>query len=253
MVNRPPDPRLREVQALLEDLVAKPVGDQTAGASHWELPVLPPPDPDGRLSSTDLLSWWFRAPQQGADPWGDFFDQPSKSPSTTSDLPALDTLQARNPVAEPTEREPPIESPATLAFFPEPEEQLAEEHAQAAVDCLYDFLHAIGRRDIDAALAHIAEDYHGIENDREVDRLTLRHKLKSHLDSLVGWEIEASLAQAPEPLSHPYGILIAVEIQMDAFHPETGEKRCQVEPRVAVLDQDTGGTWRIRALSLIER
>ena len=98
---------------------------------------------------------------------------------------------------------------------------MANDQADAAVACVYDFLHAIGRRDPEAAMACVADDYHVLEDDREVDRLGLRHQVEALLDSLRGWEIEISLAEVPEPLHHPSGILIYCEIQIDAYqrHP----------------------------------
>jgi ketosteroid isomerase-like protein len=131
-----------------------------------------------------------------------------------------------------------------------PDERLPEESAEAAVETLYEFLHAIGRRDVEAAMDLTAEDYHVMEDDVEVDRLGLRQRLEALLDSLRGWSLEASLAVAPEPLHHPYGVLIAADIQLDAAHRD-GSKRSRLERRVALLRQDGEGEWRIHALSLV--
>ena len=253
-MDRPLDSRLREVRDLLRDLLQES-GGESEEQSHWELPVLPPPDPDGRLSSTDLLTWWFRGGRPGRGHWDDYFrlvDGAKPAPDDSGAL-ALKTSRAtagRSSSAAPAAARdgwPPI-----AGLFPEPEEQLAEEHAQAAVDCLYDFIHALGRRDVDGAMAMVAEDYHAMELGQEVDHLKLRHGLESYLDSLRRCELDVSLAEAPEPLSHPYGILISVCIQFDAHDPRDGSKSGRVERRVAVLKCNDRGAWKIHALSRVD-
>ena len=107
-------------------------------------------------------------------------------------------------------------------------EEMANEHADAAVACLYDFVHAIGRRDPEGAMACVADDFHVYEDDREIDRLALRHQIEALLDSLRDWELEISLAEVPEPLHHPGGILIYCEIQVDAFQRDSSARRSRV-------------------------
>ena len=73
-MRRQSDLRLQEIREILSSLLAETGGSAEPAQSHWELPVLPPPDPQGRLSSTDLLGWWFRAPQNGrGNPWDAYF------------------------------------------------------------------------------------------------------------------------------------------------------------------------------------
>jgi len=133
----------------------------------------------------------------------------------------------------------------------DPADNLADDQADAAVTCLYDFLHALGRRDVEAALSHVAEDYHTLEEDREVDRLGLRQQVESLLDSLRGWELAVSLAEAPEALAHPYGILIYTEIQIDAHHPLENLRRSLVDRRLALLRHQGDQGWAIAALSRV--
>jgi hypothetical protein len=222
--------------AMLEESAASAGAESTQ--NRWELPVLPPPDPEGRLSSTDLLSWWFGTPMNRSDV------AEVAPPRAAADLSA--TLERA------VDGRPPAEQLSdVLAVFPEPEELLADEHAQAAVDCLYEFLHAVGRRDVDGAMAQIENDYHSIEDAEEVDKLKFRYNLEAHLESLRDHDFSVSLAEAPEPVSHPYGVLISARFQFDACHRTTGEKTGSFEHRVAVLQPDGAGNWKIRSLARI--
>jgi len=258
-VRRQSDLRLQEIREILSSLLAETGGAGEPAQSHWELPVLPPPDPQGRLSSTDLLGWWFRAPQNGrGNPWDAYFssggeEEAAPPPQRYGHAPAGDTL-APGGAGRPAPPFPSAQDAWTsiASLFPEPEELLAEEHAQAAVDCLYDFIHAFGRRDVDAAMAYISAAYHTLEGDKEMDRLQFRHQLEAGLDALKRAEIEISLAEAPEPVAHPYGILVDATVQIDTFRPEDGSHGCLVQRRVAVLGQEEDGEWRIRAFSLVE-
>lgn len=239
------DSRLREVQALLNDLL------ETAGPgeafearedhapSHWELPILPPPDADGRLSSTDLLNWWFRAPQSRG------------RSAAASPAPAPAAARGSEPDAE---HAPALDGWSELSvLFPEPEEHLAEEHAQGAVDCLYDFLHAVGQRDVRAASALIDDAYHTIEMGTEVDKATFINGLQQQIDDLRNWDFAVSLAVAPEPVNHPLGVLIHIIIQFDAENRSDGSKRGRVERRVAILREDMAGAWKIFGMPKVDR
>ena len=236
------DSRLRDVQALLNDILEE---TQQAGGSpsHWELPILPPPDADGQLSSTDLLNWWFRSPRgQGrasSQPVGGEVGAPEASEAVPP--PAGMPAPARDDWSE------------ISALFPEPEEALTDEHAQAAVDCLYDFLHAVGQRDVEAACALLDDYYHTIENGQEVDKLRFRNDLARQLDTLRDWDFDVSLAVAPQPVNHPYGVLIHAVVQFDSVHRAERTRRGHVEHRVAIVRQDDSGAWRIAALPRVDR
>lgn len=211
--------------------------------------MLPPPDPEGRLSSTDLLSWWFRAPKGGLQGWDEYFSGSGEEPAAEPEVRSETSPGAASDFPPfPEARDAGI---TISSLFPEPEEQLADEHAQAAVDCLYEFIHAFGRRDIDAAMKVISEAYHTLEDDQEVDRLRFRQNLEAGLDSLRRSDIEVSLAQAPEPLVHPQGILIDTHVQIDTYQPDDDSRGCLVERRIAVLSQEEDGEWRIRSFGLV--
>jgi hypothetical protein len=236
------DAKLRDIQALLDSVLheARDGGNDTP--SHWELPILPPPNADGELSSTDLLNWWFRTPQRRAD-WNE-----TQEPRGGNGSPA--PAGARGRAADPL-----LEdgwSQISL-LMPEPEEHLAEEHAQAAVDCLYDFLHSVGQRDLAAAAALIHDDYHTIEKGVEIDKPAFMNFLTAQLDTLRNWDFDVSLAVAPEPVNHPNGVLIHAKVQFDAVHLVNGTKDGHVEERVAVLREDDAGVWKIAALPRIEK
>jgi hypothetical protein len=238
------DSRLRELQSLLGNILEDARGSAPTSPSHWELPILPPPDAEGRLSSTDLLNWWFRTPQSRTG-WDAYFkpidgDEPRSAPPPTA-----------SPVAK---AEPVHDGWSELSvLFPEPEEHLADEHAQASVDCFYDFLHAVGQRDVDAASALIDDAFHTIDFGEEVDKLTFTNGLRAQIDELRDWDFEVSLAVAPEPISHPLGVLMHVIIQFDAVNRLDGSKRGRVERRLAILRQDDSGLWKIAGMPNVAR
>ena len=234
------DAKLRDVQALLNTILEEARDGGNEAPSHWELPILPPPDAEGQLSSTDLLNWWFRAPHNRARGGDDPVEQAAPVGERQ------DTPRASEPTGHDRWSE-------ISVLLPEPEEHLAEEHAQAAVDCLYDFLHAVGERDIGAAAALIHDFYHTIENGEEVDKQKFVNFLASQLDALRDWDFDVSLAVAPEPVNHPYGVLIHAIVQFDAVHLRDGSKDGHVEERVAILREDESGAWKIAALPRVGR
>ena len=239
--------KLKELQQLLNGLLSGEGAGPTQ--SHWELPVLPPPDPDGRVSSTDLLSWWFRTPNAGRFGWDEYFGD--KQQKQQSPEPAFEP--ATDGGFEPPEQENVNAAWESLeAMFPERAEPLDDEHAQAAIECLYEFLHAFGRRDVDAAMSLISEAYHTLEHDQEVDRLRFRQELESALDGLRDYEIDVSLAQAPEPVWHPSGVLVDTRVQIDTFRPRDGAHGCLMNRRVALIIHEGDGNWRISAFSLVD-
>jgi hypothetical protein len=234
--------KLQRVQELLSS-----VAEETGAAilpsspSHWELPLLPPPDPEGRLSSTDLLNWWYLGPRSGGEGWDDDYG-PALADDGHVERPRGRATMEDRP-------EPSADRWAELSFLlPEPEEHLAEEHAQAAVDCLYDFLHAVGLKDTDAALSFIDDNYHTIEDGQEIDRDSFRNTLQAFIEAQQNWKFEISLAAAPEPINHPLGVLIDAKIQFDAVNSLSGAKNCRVDHRLAILRPDEFGAWKITAL-----
>ncbi len=247
--------QLQFIYELLRSLFEQNAQARKRSASSLPTPFVPPLPPDSQLSATDLLTWWFQPATTTFDPWDEFFEQFPSAPKSQA---------AKQPSVPPSASEldiPPelaLRQPQTLnpwtdfrALFSEPEEELIDEHAEAAVECLYDFVHAIGRRDVDAAMQFVAQDYHVLEADNEIDRLALRHQIEALLDSLRGWEFNISLATIPEPVLHPNGILIYAEIQVDAHRADDDLRRCINLRRVAVLERQRNHVWLISALSPI--
>lgn len=238
------DARLRQAYEVLRALF-EPEGEMSPkefGVAYF--PALPPLDPGSRLSATDLLSSWFRPPSGHRDPWQNLFRK--FEPETPTAVPVLGaTMPAASPGVAPTA--------VIRALLPDTEDELAAEHADSAVETLYAFLHAFGRHDVEGAMKYVAEDYHTFQDDREIDRNDLRNHLEALLESLYGWEFEVSLSMAPEPLRHPYGIIIYTEIQIDAVHPVSKDKRNMVERRLAVLQAAEDEQWLLSALSPIRQ
>ena len=240
--------RLIQAYQLLRSVVDQSDELPEAQQPAWYPPPLPPLDPGGRISATDILSWWFRPPSRSGNPWDSYFGESFHS--TTRPLGSPEPPARAVPPPAPFTRSSHIPSwTAIRAFLPDTDVALADDDADAAVNCLYDFLHAVGRRDIDAAMAVIADDYHTFEEDREVNREALRNRIEGLLETLKDCEIDISLSMAPEPVFHPSGILIYAEIQIDAFDAAKGSRRTILDRRVAVFEQRADGTYAISALS----
>lgn len=250
------DPRLLQAYRLLSGIL----GPETLPEPSSEKPPADIPMEaflsEDELSATEILTWLFQPSGASADGWDHYFEP----------------FDRRGGAAARHERPLPAPRPDSAsqgdydsllqAVVSQPEEALSEEDAQSAVDCLYDFVHALGRRDVESALACVSEDYHVFEDDREYDVLGLRHQIEYLLDSLTEWELQASLAEIPVPMLHPNGILISVEIQIEAHHPRERLNRLIVEPRVVVLERsvrDWGAAgkaparpWLIASLSPVQ-
>jgi ketosteroid isomerase-like protein len=254
-VDRAIDPRLIQAYELLRSLIEGAEDSFDVAEAPWGSPVPPLADPDGRLSATDLLSWWFRAPSAMGNPWDLYFNDSLRATTKSSDPPAQPlSFQAMinpDPVVGQNSTRPPHPWLASLRSHTNIEDVLPDKDAEAAVACVYEFIHAVSRRDVEQAMEMVSEDYHVFEDDREVDKLGLRHEIESLLDSLLGWEIEVSLAEVPDPLSHKYGVLVYIIIQLNAYHPKSGERRSLVNPRIARLKQQTTSQWAILALSRV--
>ena len=244
-----PDQRVAKAYEMLRELFTRPEAGGEAEPTPFYAPQLPPVELGSRLSATDLLSWWFRPPSAQKDPWESFFSRFQESPGAET-AGALVTAKVEAPETGGIQ----TASPKALAraLFPEPYEELASEDADAAIETFYEFLHAFGRHDIEAAMEYVAEDYHTFENDCEVNHNELRNRLYSLLETLSGWDFQVSLSMVPEALRHPYGIVVYAEIQIDGVHPETRAKRNIVERRLALLQQHGNSAWRIAALSPVD-
>lgn len=248
------DARLELAYQLLRVVLQQPEPETGQPGQLAPPPFLPPTFQD-QLSATDLLGWWFRPAAGTVDPWDDYFARTPQALTSPLGRSAADRPPPPLPPPGISLSLPPVEDgapwtdPRTL--IADPMEELADEHAEAAVACLYDFVHAIGRRDVDAAMGYVADDYHVLEDDHEIDRLGLRHQIEALLDSLRGWEVMISLAQMPEPLPHPCGILIYCEMQVDAFQQDQDLRRSTVDRRIAVCELQSTRQWAISALSRV--
>lgn len=247
--------RLEQVIALLQSIrLQGEYGEQHLTA--WQEHYMPAALTSGRISATDRLSWWFRPATASGSPWDDYFDQSALSleggPEEALLYPIVRVSDQTATATQPTQSgsdEPAGPWLSLRLLLAEPEEELFDEDAESVVTCLYDFIHAIGRRDVEQAMLCVAPDYHTLEDDKEIDRLGLRHHIKNLLDSLLGWEFEISLVEVPRPILHPDAILVYAEMQIDAHNQQDAARKTILERRIAVFNRQPNGDWLISALS----
>src|SRR5262245_23860705 len=257
MAEEIPDFRLAAVYELLRSVFERHYETPGGAAGARQTSFIPPPPPGSLVSATDLLTWWFRPATATADPWDDYFTRAVDSLTAAPRPPRAGSTEARSTLSGAEPRDPrsaeeeltPWTDP--LMLVGQPGEEVADEDAQAAVECVYEFIHAIGRREGDRAMTCVAPDYHVLENDREIDAWGVRSQIESLLDSMRGWALDISLAEIPQPVFHPNGILIYVEIQIDAYRPQDDLRRSTVDRRIAVLQRSAGRDWLIDALSRV--
>ena len=240
-------------------------GESTGGSQHgtgrqspaeaapWavtEFLPFPVLEQGGQLTATDLLGFWFRPPTRNGPDWGGFFSQgsggvPQPDPSS----------QHQGPPGPPVP--PPVPSSPrehlrswtmARALVRSDETYLVDQQAEGALDCLYEFLHAIERRDVEAAMDYVAEDYHSMEQDREVTKADLQVRVEKLLAWVGDADMQVGLTTVPEALFHQVGVLVFAEIQVDACSAD-GEKRTHLDERLAILKQQANGGWAISALS----
>lgn len=124
--------------------------------------------------------------------------------------------------------------------------------ANAAVDCLFEFVHALERLDIDAAMACVAEDYHAFEAGCEVDRGSLRLRLEGAFDRWRSGKVSITLAEVPDPIFHQEGILIHTLVQIDQVSTSDVKQTTELLSRIVVFRETARGGWRIGALSPVD-
>lgn len=239
-----PQDRLKRAYSLLGELLGAPAEESEETGAAWYAPQLPPIDVGSKLSATDLLNWWFR-PAGGKKSWDTYFGSPvARATHTEPNQDVSPILQASaGEVAGVTS------ATALAALLPKAEDDLASQEADAAVEVFYEFLHSFGRGDIKGAMAWVADDYHVMEEDVEIDRDGLKRRLEWLLETLHGWDFEVSLASVLEPVPHPYGILMYAEVQINGVRPLDDAKRCLVERRVVLLENSGESGWKIAAMS----
>lgn len=226
MSDRPLDPRLAQALALLGDYASR---DASAAADA--------PADDGWLeSSTDVLTPWY--PQSEA---------PFRSLAAAAAPPvaeaAWDAYFARSPRSFDAHRDRP--APAGRAPARGTRNEISEADADAVVEALYEFVHALGRGDVPDALAGVSDDFHAMDGEREVTRDALRHRLESMIDARRGRGLAVSLARVPEPVAHPPFVLVKIALQVDSDGPR-GVPESLVLHRVAVFARTDG--WRMVGL-----
>jgi ketosteroid isomerase-like protein len=224
------DPRLEQALALLRSVLAESEG-RSADLAPWEDHDEPIP-PASRLSATDQLSWWFRPARQGVGTWSEYF---ASAPSAPGQDGSRDSLPDPAPHL------------GLRLLLAETEEELLDDDADLVVACLYDFIHAIGRRDVATAMSRVSADFHMLEDDQEVDRRGLESKIRYTLGSLRGWEFDVSLVEIPQPILHPDGILVYAETLIDAWRAD-GMRRSILERRVALFSRSGDGDWLLCGL-----
>lgn len=185
-------------------------------------------EPDGQVvqqpwltSSTDLLIAWHPEPVVPGAPqttdWDRFFHPAAMAVEMSRDEPM--TTETWN-----------------------------HEAASSAVDCLYRLVRSLEALDVDAAIECISKGYHGIENDREIDRDGLRLKLDGLVDQWRAAPPHISLTEIPDPVFSPAGILVQATLQADHLGPATGEPETTLLPYVFWFTEDRRSEWVIRSM-----
>lgn len=224
------DPRIAYALALLQDYLGGHEAAQSVGA---------PQDIEAAgwlQSNTDILTPWYpnaaaigttamaMEPRAGTAAWDAYF----------AGMPiALGSGLAAEPFAEP---------PAAPA---------ASEAYELVIDTLYDFLHALGRGDVAAAMDHVARDYHGMDGDREITREGLRHQLEALVDARRERGLQVSLARIPEPIAHPLGVLVQLTVHVDSTGIG-GTPESLLLHRIAVFCETAAERWQLVSLGIVD-
>ena len=197
----------------------------------WHGPAEPFEEQPWLVSATDLLIQW-RPPDAGlqsqgpwreTDVWDRYF-QPA---------------HPKNPVS---------------IKAPEPIDRLWDSRAaEAAVDCLFEFIHALERGNIRDAMTCVSVEYHSFENDREFDANALRLRLEGLIDLWRGEEVQLSLSEVPDPVFHPAGILIQITLQVDYRSKILGRQNTELIAGVVVFRETPDSRWLISSLSPVNR
>lgn len=185
-------------------------------------------DPPWLISATDLLIGWqpdplaLTPPDSTTGVWDRYFRQ---TPGVT---------------AEPIAPLEPVQ------------ESWDSDAAAAAVDCLFRFIHALARADIDDAMTCVSPQYHTFENDLEYDVHSLRLRLERLLDTWAGDDVHVSLSEIPDPVFYKGVILIQITLQIDYTHKLLRRKHTDLLPGVMVFHLAETGGWLIAAVSPVK-
>jgi hypothetical protein len=249
-----PDPRIVSALALLQDYL------RNAGSDDAPLAPAGSHEPHWLESSTDILTPWYPAtadsPASGWTPapptagaWDNYFA--SLPPSFHGDG-GLGRARRGRPGAEIDRLEP---GDSGLSEMPSPLEPASSDAdldvAEAVIESLYEFLHAIGRADVPAAMQWVSADYHAMEGDREITHDVLRHQIEDLVDARRGRGLDVSLANVPEPIPHPLGVLVKLCVQVDSRNAQDVPESLLLH-RVAVFGQAEDGLWRLASLGIVD-
>jgi hypothetical protein len=241
-----PDPRIAYALALLRDCLD---GDAAGGSP---LASSGSPEGDWLQSSTDILTPWYpNAANSGPGGWV----------TATPSVGAWDTYFANVPLSfrdggngavrggllDGGSRWPDRGDAGPTAVLGGVDLPWAANGAdlavaEAVIESLYGFLHAIGRADVPAAMRWVAADYHAMEGDREITHDVLRQQIEDVVDARRDSGLEVSLAQVPEPIAHPLGVLVKLTIQIDSRNA-VGLPESLLLYRVAIFQQRDGRWW----------
>lgn len=240
------DPRLRRALELLREVLAEgaPVDDNA-----WEDAPASPSEP-WLPSATDVLVAW--QPEAAVAAW------PAQAPAQAWDA-YFDGITPAAGAAEADPAAAPPDAPRAAALEV-PAEWLAPGDAQAepalppgakeeVADALYAFLHALERRDVEAALEQVSDDYHVVQDDRETSRADLRHQIEAFLDPRREGRLRIAPVRIPEPIAHPLGVLVPLSLAVD-HEPGDGRAPASLRlERLAFFEPAGDGRWRLAALA----
>lgn len=140
--------------------------------------------------------------------------------------------------------------PPQRAEEPEPAAEAWDaESAEIVVDCLYRFLHAIERCDIDDVRDCIAPDYHALQNDVEIDRDQLIFGLEASIDGWRGEQFRVSLTEIPDVIFHPMGVLIRVTVQIDFWSKPHARTLTELFGRLLWFRAQPDGRWLLGGMA----
>jgi len=247
------DPRIVHALALLQDCLHRPsVGhDPLAYASSSD---------DWLVSSTDILTPWYpeTAPTSPVDyvsitppgAWDAYFA--GISPSFRGD--GVDVNPRPTAAAgdaflfEPGD----LSASAARVAFESAAGTADADHsiAEAVIETLYGFLHAIERADVPSAMRCVDADYHAMEGDREITHDVLRQQIEDLVDARRDRGLDVSLAQVPEPIASPFGVLVKLTIQIDS-RDDGGQPQSLLLHRVAVFRRDREDRWLLASLGVV--
>jgi ketosteroid isomerase-like protein len=126
-----------------------------------------------------------------------------------------------------------------------PDGHLRAEDALAVADCLYDFIHALERFDVDAAMACVADDFHALKANGALDRQGFRHWIEELLDGLRGRQIDVSLAEVAQPVAYGRLVLCETTLQVDPVAKPGAVPSSLAFRLLLAFERDARGIWRI--------